>query len=177
MGYTSFDKTRAFKIYYENGSLSETVKILKTISGFQKISKSTVSAWALEKNTSGENWYERRSKIEQAQRDAVDETLARDRRTILTEAQAFKNRLYSQLPQLEAKTLEGGVNAFQSISNFILKQSGEDRSSEETAQEAVQALLLALRSDKDISALLDKKWKSIEKEFFTNLEKIKKGKK
>ena len=112
-----------------------------------------------------------------AHRGAVDSTLARDRQKILAEAQAFKERLYSQLPQLEAKTLEGAVNAYQSISNFILKQSGEDRSSQETAQEAVQALLLALRADKDISIILDKKWNLIEKDFFANLEKIKKSKK
>ncbi len=176
MGYTATDKERAFKVFYETGTLSQTVRILKTTDGFQKISKSTLAGWALERNVNGETWYERRGKIEKAHRNAVDETLAKDRRQILVEAQAFKERLYSQLPQLEAKTLEGAVNAYQSISNFILKQSGEDRSSQETAQEVVQALLLALKNDQEISLILDKRWATIQDNFFKNLKKIKKSK-
>jgi hypothetical protein len=166
-------KERAFRIYYDTGSLSEVVRVLKK--EFKGISKSTISKWALEADARGKNWYERRSEIQAKNHEHVDEQIAGDRKKLLQESAKFNDRLLSQLPALEAKTLEGATFAKIALSKFMLEQSGTDRNSEQTAKNAINAFMLALKEDSEIAAILDRKWPSIEERFYNHLERLEKA--
>lgn len=171
--YTHEAKERAFRIYYDTRNLSEVVRVLKR--EYPKISKATVYQWSQERDARDLNWDDRCKKNEVAHHDKIDETIAGERRKIIGEAQAFKERLYTLMPSLEAKTLEGAVFAFEKISKFILEQSGSDRDSEQTSREAVSALLLVLQEDPRIGPLLEERWSEVEKRFYEVLKQIRKS--
>lgn len=170
--YTNTDKEQAFRIYFETGSISETTRRMKKF--LPHISKATVSGWSKEKDGRGLDWLARRQEIQAASNKGLDKQLASDRKEILGNAQAFRERILAQLPVLEAKTLEGATFAFTSLSKFILEQSGADRDSQQTAREATTALILALKDDPEIADILERKWPEIEKRFFTHLERVQK---
>lgn len=170
--YTHEVKERAFRIFYNTRNLSEVVRVIKR--EYPKISKATVHDWAQEKDARGLTWDERCKRNEIAHHDKLDESISGVRREVINEAQAFKERLYSSLPALEAKTLEGAVFAFEKISKFILEQTGADRGSEQTAHESVGALILVLQDDPELAPILERRWPEIEKRFYEVLKKIRK---
>lgn len=173
--YKNSDKERAFRIFYDTGSLSEVVRRMRA--SLPRLAKATVAKWAKEADSRGRDWYARRNEIQAAAHDNLDEQLAADRRDILKTAAQFKERLVNQLPAIEAKTLEGATFAFTALSKFILEQSGADRDSEQTAKEAVSALILALKDDPEIAEMLEKKWSEIETRFYAHLERVQKKEK
>lgn len=168
--YGHSDKEHAFRVFYETGSISETARQIRKT--HPKISKATIAKWANEKDARGKTWVDRRTEIQAAHHDRVDDQLATDRKEILSNAQRFRDRLIEQLPVLDAKTLEGATFAFTSLSKFILEQSGADRDSEQTARDAVQSLILALKDDAEIGDMLERKWPEIEKRFYEHLGRI-----
>ncbi len=171
--YTHSDKERAFRIFYETGSLSETTRMMRK--SLPHLSKATIAAWSEQKDSRGKTWFERRAEIQAAHHEKTDDQLSSDRKEILQNAQKFRGRLLEQLPALEAKSLEGSVFAFTALSKFILEQSGADRDSEQTAREAVTSLILALKDDAEIATLLERKWDEIEKRFYEHLQRAQKG--
>lgn len=172
MGYGHDVKERAFQLYYTSGSLSEVTRLLKKT--HPKLSKSTVAKWADEKDARGKNWYDRRNDIQVAHNTQVDKTIAQERKKILQETKEWMENINAQRNNLTAKTSEGAINAFTSLSNFYLRESGADRESEETAKEAVSALLVVFKEHKEIGPVLERDWENIEKQFYNALEKIKK---
>ena len=153
MAYNEEIRELAFARYCTATSFEQVAEIMAEEFPEQcgNLGRNTVRGWAKKYN-----WEQRKLDIERKVAAQNDQAIVSDRKQMLGEMKALRERIYHKLEKAQLKSLEGGVNAYGNLCKWIVQLSGSDSGRRIDIDDAIMLIFEVLGRHPKIGQLIQK---------------------
>jgi len=165
MSYNDNVKIKAYSLFIQGTSYEETARILSKDFAIS-VRANTIKNWSEKKDIMGYTWADYRADIRNVARQTVESAEKNRLVAIRDKAQTLAESLYDQLTADAAPKVtsaEGGVYAFKSISDFMLKLDAKTQGNMNVVV-VIQMVIDIFGEVPEVKSVILKHWKKIEKE-------------
>lgn len=171
--YTEEHKIIAFAIFRKHGELASTLKELRKDPRFTTLNKTTLTAWANEKDANGKTWKNRFIEIQKLSNNLLDLDLSRERNKTIQNIVQLKDYILNQTLNADVKTAEGGAKAYAVLTQALTELTGTDIK-DEILRQMSEAIFSALATHPIVGPVVKEYWEEIKPKIEINFRKIKK---
>jgi len=148
-------------LYAQGHSFRQIADMLKTHPGCEKLTHNTVKSWALEKDSNGSTWEDRKKEITALIHKNEREIVAKTKAELIEASQKVLSSVMDEILSggLEFKTKDAAMYAFKALSEWQEKVIAVGK--QITMEEQVEILFSAMYEIPEVAAVLSKHEKTI----------------